>query len=96
MAHYRQTTYKNAAEIKAAVDSGVRVFQHNSGYEVIKDSIGQYDPSDRNQTSGLYLIAWLHGTPQAHYIGLTWNDGTTLNGKAWEFYSMHEDDPANS
>ena len=84
MTHYRQTTYKNAAEIKAVVDKGVRVFQHNSGYEVIKDSIGHY------------LIAWLHGTPRAYYIGLTWNDGTTLNGKAWEFYSMHEDDPANS
>ena len=84
MQHFRQTTYKDAAEIKAAVDSGVRVFQHNSGYEVIKDSIGQY------------MIVWLKGTPQANYIGLTWNDGTTLNGKAWEFYSLHKDDPANS
>jgi hypothetical protein len=84
MQHFRQTTYKDAAEIKAAIDKGVRVFQHNSGYEVIKDSIGQF------------LITWLHGTPRAHYIGLTWNDGKTLNGKAWQFYSLHEDDPANS
>ena len=76
MQHYRQTTYKTAAEIKAAVDKGVRVFQHNSGYEVIKDSEGQY------------LIAWLHGTSHASYIRLT--------GKPEQFYSLHEDDPANS
>ena len=84
MPHYRQTTYTSAEHIKQAIDNGKRVFWHNSGYEVIKDSIGQY------------LIAWLHGTPQAHYIGLTWNDGTTLNGKPEQFYSLHEDDPANS
>lgn len=78
MHHFRQTTYKSAAEIKAAIDSGVRVFQHNSGYEVIKDSIGQY------------LIAFMRGTPWENYIGLTWTDGTTLNGKPEEFYSVNE------
>jgi hypothetical protein len=83
MLHYKQTTYKDTAEIKAAVDKGVRVFQHNSGYEVIKDSIGQY------------LIVWMKGTPQEHTIGLTWTDGVTLNGRAYHFYSLHKDDPAN-
>lgn len=82
--HCRQTTYTSAEHIKQAINTGRRVFWQNSGYEVIKDSAGQY------------LIVWLKGTPQAHYIGLTWNDGTTLNGKAWQFYSLHEDDPANS
>lgn len=83
MPHYKQTTYTSAAEIKAAVSSGVRVFQHNSGCEVIKDRKGQY------------LIVWMKGTPQEHAIGLTWTDGVTLNGQACQFYSLHHADPAN-
>jgi hypothetical protein len=83
MPHFRQTTYTSAEHIKQAINTGKRVFWKNSGYEVIKDLLGQY------------LIVWLKGTPQAHCIGLAWNDGTTLNGKLCEFYSLHDDDPAN-
>jgi len=83
MTHYKQTTYNDASQIMAAVSSGVRVFQHNSGYEVIKGKDNQY------------LIIWMKGTPQEHAIGLTWTDGVTLNGRAYQFYSLHKDDPAN-
>ena len=75
--------YTSAAEIKAAPSHGVRVYWSRmgydpdlTGYEVIKDSIGQY------------LIAFLRGTPHASYIGLTWQGGATLNGKACEFFSV--------
>lgn len=58
-------------EIKAAVESGKRVFQHSPMYEVIKDSIGQ----------------WLIVCKSNSYcIGLTWQDGKTMNGKPEEFY----------
>ena len=77
--------YTSAEEIKAAIDNGVKVYwsrltrdHEQTGYEVIKDSIGQY------------LIAYLHGTHHASYIGLTWQDGTTINGKAEEFFSIVE------
>lgn len=58
-------------EIKSAVDAGKKVFWSNEGYEVIKDSIGQY------------LIRFI---PNNHCIMLTWRDGTTLNGKPEEFF----------
>lgn len=61
-------------EIKAAVDAGKTVHWANDGYRVIKDRIGQY------------LIAYGEGTSYANYIGLTWVDGVTLNGKPSEFY----------
>jgi Tfp pilus assembly protein PilX len=60
----------NVHEIKQAVDSGKKVYWSNLGYQVIKDSIGQY------------LIKHICG----HCIGLTWQDGTTLNGKEEEFF----------
>lgn len=58
-------------EIKTAVDSGKRVYWANKAYEVIKDEIGQY---------------LIHCTINDHYIGLTWRDGVTLNGKEEEFF----------
>ena len=57
-------------EIKDAVNSGRKVYWHNPAYEVIVDSIGQ----------------WLiHCNMNDSYIGLTWRDGITLNGKESEF-----------
>ena len=77
--------YTSAAEIKAAIDNGVRVWwaytgrdPAQTGYEVIKGKDGTYN------------IVYLAGTPHANAIGLTWRDGTTLNGKAEEFFSVVE------
>lgn len=58
-------------EIKAAVDAGKPVFWANLNYAVIKDSIGQY---------------LIHSKCNNYYIGLTWRDGVTLNGKEEEFF----------
>lgn len=52
------------AEIKAAVDAGADVRAGNDNYRVIRDSIGQY------------LIAYMHRTPDANYIGLHGREGT--------------------
>lgn len=61
-------------EIKQAVESGKTVHWSNEGYTVIKDSIGEW------------LIAWNHNGKDANYIGLTWVDGKTMNGKPEEFF----------
>lgn len=58
-------------EIKTAVDSGQVVHQHHSGYQVIKDKLGQY------------LITYKHSE---WAISLTWTDGETMNGQEEEFY----------
>jgi len=62
----------NIQEIKQAVDQGLVVHWSNSGYRVVKGVIGQYS-----------IKCTLNGT----YIGLTWADGKTLNGKESEFYT---------
>lgn len=67
-----KTTLNTAEEIRQAVDAGKKVFAGTPAYEVIKDKIGQY------------LIHYTHNKHNEHYIGLTWNDNTTLNGN--EFY----------
>lgn len=67
----------NLAEIKSAVDQGKKVFWSTSAYRVIKDKIGQY------------LIGYNIGGHGENYIGLTWQDGTTLNGKESEFYALN-------
>ena len=54
-------------EIKAAIDQGKTVHWSNTGYRVIKDKIGQY------------LIGWNIGGRGENYIGLTWQDGVTMN-----------------
>lgn len=60
-------------EIKAVVDKGERrVFWSTKAYEVIKDTIGQY-----------LIKCHINNT----YIGLTWADGTTLNGKPEDFFT---------
>jgi hypothetical protein len=59
-------------EIKEAVESGKRVYWSHSGYEVIKDRIGQW------------LIVCRFNSD---CIGLTWQDGVTMNGKESDFYT---------
>lgn len=63
------------SEIKQAIAEGKKVHWSNEIYEVVKDNIGQY------------LIECISNK---HCIGLTWNDGVTLNGKPEDFY-IHED-----
>ncbi len=58
-------------EIKTAVDSGQTVHWATSNYRVVKDSIGQ----------------WLiYCDTNGHCVGLTWQDGETLNGGPDDFY----------
>ena len=58
-------------QIRTAIDEGKTVYWHHNGYQVIKDSIGQY-------------LIKCHMND--HYIGLTHKDGITLNGEAKAFY----------
>jgi hypothetical protein len=67
----RNKMFKNAQEIKQAIDEGKKVYWSNLNYEVIKDSIGQY---------------LIHSKFNDHYIGLTHRDEVTLNGKPEEFF----------
>ena len=64
----------NAIEIRLAIDKGYKVYCGNPMYEVIKDRIGQY------------LIVCKTG----YCVGLTWKDGTTLNGE--DFYAVVQDE----
>lgn len=64
-------------EIKTAIEAGNRVFWVHNGYEVVKDSLGQY------------LIKYETG----HCIGLTHQDGVTLNGKEKEFFTIETKKP---
>lgn len=60
------------AEIKTALAEGKRVYQHHKGYEVKRDSLGQY------------LITYKYN---GYCIGLTWLDGVTMNGKEEDFFT---------
>jgi hypothetical protein len=64
----------NFAEIKDAIKNGKTVHCGNSAYTVIKDKIGQY------------LIGYNIGGRNENYIGLTWQDGVTLNGAESDFF----------
>ena len=59
------------SEIKTAVDKGKPVYHGNHAYYVHKDNLGQY-----------LIICALND----YTIGLTWQDGKTLNGKEEEFF----------
>ena len=59
-------------QIKAAIAAGKRVYWSNTGYEVIKDRIGQY---------------LIHCTMNHHYIGLVHADGVTMNGDESDFFT---------
>ena len=58
-------------EIKSAVESGQKVFWKNTGYEVIKDRIGQW---------------FIKCNFNNHLIGLTHADKVTMNGKPEDFW----------
>lgn len=60
----------NLQQIKQAIAEGKKVHWANNSYEVIKDKIGQY------------LIVHERG----NCIGLTWQDGVTLNGEEKDFF----------
>jgi hypothetical protein len=60
----------NLQEIKAAVKAGKTVYCGNEAYVVI-------------EAKGQWLIRCLLND---YCIGLTWLDGTTMNGKPEEFY----------
>jgi hypothetical protein len=59
-------------EIKQAISDGKTVHWANKGYTVIKDVNGQY------------LINY----DNKDFIGLTWLDGVTLNGRESEFFTL--------
>lgn len=62
-------------EIKAAVKAGKVVYWSNSLYRVVCDDLGQW------------LIVC---TSNQSTIGLTWQDGVTMNGKPEEFFIFEE------
>ena len=68
--------FKNAAEIRAAVDSGMRVYWSSVNYEVIRDRIGQY------------LIIFDRGGKWENATGLTWKNSEHLNGSPDEFFTV--------
>lgn len=57
-------------EIKAAVESGKIVRWSSSRYQVVKDRLGE----------------WLITCQGGSTIGLTWQDGVTMNGEPQDFY----------
>ena len=59
-------------EIKESVNLGKKVYWSKKSYEVIKDKHNQY-----------LILCVLNND----CIGLTWKDGTTLNGKESEFFT---------
>ncbi len=61
----------NLEQIKQAIERGDKVHWVNSAYEVLRDKLGQY------------LICCINNES---CIGLTWQDGITLNGSEDEFY----------
>lgn len=65
-------------EIKNAVESGKTVHWASKAYTVLKDQL-------RDGTHQ-WLIAYLHGTASANYVGLTWRDGVTVNGRPEQFF----------
>lgn len=58
-------------QIKEALEQGKIVHWASENYRVIKDSVGQY---------------LIHSIGNDHYIGLTHQDGVTLNGREEQFY----------
>ena len=61
-------------EIKEAVNAGKTVLWHNTGYKVKKNISFNGEES------------WIISIENGHAIGLTWTDGTTMNGKEEDFY----------
>lgn len=60
-------------EIKQAVNDGKTVCWVHTGYVVVQDGIGQWFIECRSNND---------------YIGLTWQDGVTLNGEEEDFFIL--------
>ena len=58
------------ADIKKAVDAGETVHWANTGYTVVRGDLGGYYITHHN----------------GHCVGLTWEDGSTLNGEEGDFF----------
>lgn len=65
-------------EIKDTVEAGKTVHWATEAYTVIKDQL-------RDGTCQ-WLIGYNHGQRDANYIGLTWRDGVTVNGRPEQFF----------
>jgi len=63
-------------EIKAAVEAGKAVHWSNDAYKVVKDKLGQW-----------LIVCTLND----YTIGLTWQDGVTLNGREEDFYTWRQE-----
>lgn len=70
MSRFNTVEYTTAEDIRCAVDAGETVYSESEAYQVIKDSLGQY-----------LIKCEFNG----HCIGLTHQDGYTLNGS--HFYT---------
>lgn len=68
----------NLSEIQSAVRSGKTVHCANTGYKVVLTIMR--DGSEQ------WLVGWNVGGRGENYIGLTWRDGVTLNGKPEDFF----------
>lgn len=71
----------NLDQITSAVDQGRTVHWQIPAYRVIKGPAHHDAPGNDNNPAARYLIC--HDSGQC--IGLTWSDGTTLNGKEVDF-----------
>jgi hypothetical protein len=65
-------------QIKDAVEAGKTVHWATKAYVVLKDNL-------RDGTHQ-WLIAYNHRQHNANYIGLTWTDEVTVNGRPEEFF----------
>jgi hypothetical protein len=72
----------NLAEISAAVDAGDTVHWQSPEYTVRKGPAHPDTPGSNINPALKYTIDHVNGQS----IGLTWRDGTTLNGKEADFY----------
>lgn len=63
----------NLESIKYAIETGRNVYWSNTLYRVIKSKNNNYD-----------IVCSLNG----YTIGLTWQDGITLNGKESDFFTQ--------
>ncbi len=68
-------TFDSLQSVKDAVDAGKHVYMANVSYRVIKDHVGQY-------------LIWREANK--YCIGLTWQDGVTLNCKFDELFMLGE------
>lgn len=65
-------------EIKDAVEAGKTVHWATTAYTILKDQLRD----GKHQ----WLIAYKRGQRDASYVGLTWRDGITVNGRPEQFF----------